>query len=78
MVDIAEEVVTGTKTMGETKGSKIEGMVLVDKKEVLTEDPMTRTSTEGSMSATTLGMMKTMTAEKVVDQAIEARPPGQK
>ena len=78
MVDIAEEVVTGTKTMGETKGSKIEGMVLVDKKEVLTEDTMTGTSTEGTMTATTLGMMKTVTTEKVEEQAIEVHLQGQK
>ena len=51
---------------------------MMDKEEDLTENPMTGTSTEGTMTTPTLGMRKTMTAEKVVDQAIEAHPPGQK
>ena len=43
----------------------------MDKKEVMTEDPMTGTSTEG-MTATTQWMMMTVTAGMGQEQAIEA------
>ena len=56
-----EEVVTEVKPMKEMKWSNIERMVMMGKEEVLTENPMTGTSTEGTMNAPTLGMMKTMT-----------------
>ena len=49
------------------------------KEEDLTETPMTGTSIgEGTMTAPTLMMMKTMTVEKVVEQPTEALPLGQK
>jgi len=59
--DKTEEVVTEVKPMKEMKWSNIERMVMMGKEEVLTENPMTGTSTEGTMNAPTLGMMKTMT-----------------
>ena len=79
MVDKTEmEVMKEVKQMEEMKGSNIEGMAMMGKEEDLTENPMKGTSTEGTMTAPTLGMRKTMTAQKVIDQAIEAHPLGQK
>ena len=79
MAIMKEEMGIVVKTeMEEMKGSNIEGMAMMVKEEDLTETPMTGTSTEeGTMTAPTLMMMKTMTVEKVVEQPTEAHLPGQ-